>query len=94
MIFQITRSYIQIWSLGVLLWVMLFGENPFENVVAAEECNLIFPKNEALVSEVTEIPPQNGQHLNQFEEEGNGFLGRSNFSKWLALKLLTKNLFS
>ena len=39
---------------------MLFGENPFENVVAAEECNLIFPKNEALVSEVTEIPPKNG----------------------------------
>jgi len=45
------RSPQEIWSLGILLWVMLFGENPFENVVAAEECNLIFPKNEALVSE-------------------------------------------
>ena len=93
MIFQITRSFIQIWSLGVLLWVMLFGENPFENVVAAEECNLIFPKNEALVSEVTEIPPKM-VYPNQFEEEGGEFLGRSNSSKWLALKFLTHNLFS
>ena len=56
---KITHNYNQIWSLGALLWVMLFGENPFQNVVAAEECNLIFPKNEALVSEVTEIPPKN-----------------------------------
>ena len=51
---------------------MLFGENPFENVVAAEECNLIFPKNEALVSEVTEILLKM-VYLNQFVEEGAGF---------------------
>jgi len=41
----------EIWSLGVLLWVLVFGENPFENVVAAEECKLTFPKRQAPVSE-------------------------------------------
>jgi len=41
----------EIWSLGVLLWVLVYGENPFENVVAAEECKLTFPKRQEAVSE-------------------------------------------
>ena len=36
---------LQVWSLGVLLWVMVFGGNPFTDVVAAEECCLTFPED-------------------------------------------------
>ena len=42
----------QMWSLGVLLWVMVYGANPFDNVVAAEECILKFPQ-EGNISEVS-----------------------------------------
>ena len=42
----------QVWSLGVLLWVMVYGANPFNNVVAAEECILKFPQ-EGVISEVS-----------------------------------------
>jgi len=33
----------EIWSLGVLLFVMVYGEYPFANIVKTEECVLIFP---------------------------------------------------
>merc|ERR1712179_277683 len=33
----------EIWSLGVLLFVMVYGEYPFDNIVKTEECILIFP---------------------------------------------------
>ena len=39
----------------MLLWVLVYGENPFENVVAAEECKLTFPKRQEAVSEVGSI---------------------------------------
>ena len=33
----------EVWACGVLLFVMVFGVNPFDNVVAAEEGVLNFP---------------------------------------------------
>ena len=42
--FSVMTVISQVWSLGVLLWVMVYGANPFENVVAAEECILMFPQ--------------------------------------------------
>ena len=39
----------------MLLWVLVYGENPFENVVAAGECKLTFPKRQEAVSEVGSI---------------------------------------
>ena len=35
----------------MLLWVVIFGENPFDNVVKAEECILKFP-SEISITEV------------------------------------------
>ena len=50
--FSVMSVIPQVWSLGVLLWVMVYGANPFDNVVAAEECILKFPQ-EGNISEVS-----------------------------------------